>query len=353
MPNHQDSQESRLRQQINSGVFSPAYFLYGDEPYLKSGYAAKIAEKSVKKRTPGFDYLRFEGGDFTLDDLIDAAELLPFGVAVKCLEIIDLPLPELSDSEYRKLLELLRDPPPTAILVFRFAAVDPQKSAKGVKKTRFAEVTELIAEHGLVVRLDQREEGGLVAMINSSVTRRGCRISGSTARYLVETCGTDLNTLHNELDKLTAVRAGEEITPADIDCYCCRTLESDTFVMVRAINKGNAQTAMRVLSDLFTRKTEPLLILGALSSSYLNMYRAKAASTAPGGLEAFAKEAGLKATTLSYALRDTARLDITDLRRQIRILQEADAALKAGSGEARSRIVVEETLVKLLTAAGK
>ena len=91
-------------------------------------------------------------------------------------------------------------------MIFRFQAVDPQKNAKGEQKSRFTEVTELIRDHGLVVCLDQRDENGVTAMINSSVTRRGCRITSSTARYLVQTCGTDLTTLRNELDKLTAVR---------------------------------------------------------------------------------------------------------------------------------------------------
>lgn len=348
-----ENAESRLRQQLTSGVFSPVYFLYGNEPYLKLNYAERIVKKSVTKRQAGFDYLRFEGGEFTVDELADAAELLPLGVAVKCLEIVDLPLPELSANEYSKLLELLRDPPPTAIMIFRFQAVDPQKNAKGEQKSRFAEVTELIREHGLVVCLDQRDENGVTAMINSSVTRRGCRISSSTARYLVQTCGTDLTTLRNELDKLTAVRQNAEITQQDIDTYCCRTLESDTFAMVRAVNRGDAEKALRILSDLFVRKTEPLLILGAITSSYLNMYRARAAQGSSMGVDGFAKKTGVKASSLSYALKNASGTSVQTLRSCVAILQQADGSMKNGRGERANRILIEETLIRLLRETKK
>lgn len=343
--------EKELRTRLRSSRPRGIYVLFGNEDYLKQHYAEQIVKNIAGERKTGFNYIYFDDESFSSDALADAAELLPFGVDTKCVEVNDMPLPDMSLQEYSKLLELLRDPPETAVIVFRFTRIDPEKAAKGINvQSRFKEFSEIVSEHGTVAKLDRREADDLKSMLMASAQKRGSRMSSFTAAYMTEVCGCDLQNLQNEVEKLSAYCAGREITKEDIDKVCCRTLESDTFAMVRAIEKRDADHAFAVLSDLFSQKIAPVMILGALSSSYVNMYRAKCASESEGGIAEFCKTTGLRPTSLSYALKNAGRSDISQLRECIKILFEADMAVKNISSDDKSRTVLEETLIKLLSA---
>ena len=93
------------------------------------------------------------------------------------------------------------------------------------------------------------------------------------------------------------------------------------------------------------------MILGALSSSYADLYRAKIA--AAGGVQAqtLVEEFDYKgkAFRLKYAARDCSHLSVEALRESLDILAQADRRLKSGAADKKT--VLEETAAKLIVTA--
>ena len=171
------------------------------------------------------------------------------------------------------------------------------------------------------------------------------------ASYHVAYSGSDLNLLINELDKLCAYAAGREITQRDIDAVCIKSVEATAFDMVKALLRGKYADAYGMLDALFAQKTEPVMIAGALISSYVDMYRAKAALASGERVEAVAQAFNYKGREfrLRYAAQDASRLTLAQLGTCLDILSEADEALK--STRAEKRLVLEEAMLRLQCVA--
>ena len=66
----------RLIQDLKSGDFKKIYLLYGQEAYLRKQYKDKLKEAMIGDDTMNFSY--YEGKDFTVGEVIDQAETMPF-----------------------------------------------------------------------------------------------------------------------------------------------------------------------------------------------------------------------------------------------------------------------------------
>ena len=151
----------------------------------------------------------------------------------------------------------------------------------------------------------------------------------------------------NELDKLCAYAAGREITREDVDAVCIKSVEATAFDMIKSLLRGNYADAYQMLDTLFAQKTEPVMIAGALISSYVDMYRAKAALASGERTEAVAQAFNYKGREfrLRYAAQDASRLTLEQLRECLDVLGEADESLK--STRADKRLVLEEAMLRL------
>jgi DNA polymerase III delta subunit len=91
--------------------------------------------------------------------------------------------------------------------------------------------------------------------------------------------------------------------------------------------------------------------MGALASSYVNLYRALTAQEASIPLGEFGKELGMKnPNNLQYSLRDARTLGGKRLDESLRLLSESDKKLK--SLPVDGKIILEQTVVELLRIAG-
>ena len=68
-----------------------------------------------------------------------------------------------------------------------------------------------------------------------------------------------------------------EITGEMVESLVPKTTETTVFLMANALTAGEYERAYRLLEQLFYQNEEPLSILGALSASYVDMARVRAA----------------------------------------------------------------------------
>ncbi len=341
--------EADLRKQIEKAELDTLYVLHGEEKYLVRSYANKLIGKAAGKSFTDFNLQRFDG-DAPADEIAAAVEALPFMAERKCVAVSDLNLEARSAQEISKLNELIAGIPETTVLVIYLPSVeiDYRKSAKWKAFLKAA------AKYGSSVQLKLREGAELEKLLCSMASKRGCELSRQDAARLVSMCGKGLEQLSHELDKLCAYVGGSGvITKKEIDLLTPRSLETTVFSLARALLSGGYDLAYQLLDQLFFQNEEPIMILAALSSSYLDLYRARAAVQSGGsssGLAAvFPADYKGKEFRLRNAERDGKKLSLETLRESLDILLDTDLALK--SSRTSDRILLEKMIARLLLAA--
>ncbi len=337
-------EEKELQKQIKDGQFSSLYFICGDEAYLKKFYAGRIAEKTVSDGMRDFNEKRFEGKNIDFDELSEAVEAFPMMSDRRCVTIKDLPVDELNQTDRDKLMSVISDIPPTTTVVMWMDQTEvlPKKNARWKK---FLGEIEAFAQ---IVFLDKKGSTDLIKLVMRGVTKRGCSITPETASYLISLVGDDMTNLLSEVEKLCAFRPGAAVERADVDAVAVKTVEAVVFDLTKAMSSGDAGRAFNILSDLLRQKTEPLMILGVLISSYVDMYRVKVMISSNGKAEDAAKIFNYKGKEfrLRNAARDSRNMSLQQVRKCLDILAQCDSDLKSSGLD--SRILLEKCITQLM-----
>lgn len=337
--------DAALLRAIREQPPAPVYLIYGKETYYSGVCLEKLVKKLVKKGSEGFNLRRYEGENLDMAALKNECESLPLMAQYKCVVVTDLNLAALSEPAKRTLEGILDDPNPSTVLIFYMKGYEPQpkKSAK-VKK-----LMDKIDQVGVVAEINPKTRGELAKILRQKFQKAGCEISPANAGLMVDRCGSGMEGLLGEADKLIAYKGSGEITKADIELVTHKTLEASVYDLTRALFGARPENAFQILQDLFAEREEPMRILAALSSSVLDLYRAKAALNAGKGAEdVLALYAyGGRAFLARNAAQDAPRYAMAALRAAVGVLLDAETKMKSGGGEERT--LLEEAVFRIMT----
>lgn len=337
--------ENGLKTQIRNKTYSNLYLFYGEESYLKQLYVNRIIDKTVNPSFSSFNLHNIEGKDATLDIIAECCEALPMMDDYTVVAVHDMPLHKLDAVESSKLQSLVSDMSPSTILIFWQDTVEVDG-----KDRKWAPVLSLFDKHGCCVNFSKKTTADLVKILVNGATKRECTLLPDDAKYLISVVGDDMNVLLNELDKVCFFADKTQITRKHIDAVAIKSAEATTFMLSKALLSGNLDKAYEHLDVLYFRKTEPTLIMGTLISAYVDMYRAKVSLTNGGTATALAEFFNYrnKEFRLTNAARDASKLSINQLRECLEILAQADEKLKLNFEESKTRLIIEQVMVKLV-----
>lgn len=335
--------ENELKQQIKASEFSNLYFIYGEEKYLVKHYSNLLEKKIVDPAFADFNLHSYDGKAVDLEDVAVAAESLPMMSEYACLIIKDLPVDSLNDDEFSKLESIVKDIPETTVIIVTLPTLAVNmKSSKGKK------VMSCFEKFGTVVEFAHFSSQQLIKLIEKGAKERGCAFGFSEANYLLTLIGDDMSVVLNELEKICAYKKEGSVTKADIDAVVVKSMQARVFDLTKALFANNCDTAMSILDTLFAMKEEPINILGAIVTSYVDMYRAKVYIS--GGMRATDAAEDFnyrnKEFRLTNAAKTVSRFSMKQLRTFLEVLSEADVMLKSSS--TNGRLILEQTITKLL-----
>ena len=342
------SNEIDLKKHLKEQPLARVYFLYGEESYLTSHYASLIAGKAVgKDDLSEFNLHKFDGQTCTPEELEDAAEALPLMAERTCVVVRDYDITTGGAAAQERVMALVSDPPESCVMVFWVDAVVPDLK-KNAKWKAFAAAIE---KNGVSVDFPRKSNADIVRMLCAGAAKRGNTLRPEDARLLVEQCGDELNLLLNELDKLCGLAGEGEITKEHIETAATHNLEASVFDLSKALLQNNYTRAYTCIHRLFAQREEPVSILAVLSSSYVDLYRAKVAVLSGKQADSLAADFAYrgKEFRLRNAARDCSRLSLPMLRKSLNVLADADIKLK--SSRIDKRVVLEQTAAQLIVIA--
>ncbi len=340
--------EETLKKQIKAGEFSRVYIMYGNEGYLKQHYVNLLSSKAVSEDFADFNLKKLDGKDTNLNEINDCVSSFPMMSEYTCTVVKDFPLSDYIGDRGKvneDFLGIIEDLPETTVLIFWMDTIEVDE-----KNTKWTKIIKLFDQFGACAKIDKRTRSALEKLLIVSAAKKDCTLSRECAAYIVQLVGEDMSTLQNELNKVCAYAGNGDITKEQIDKTVIISVEAKIFNLSRMIVRGEADKAFENLANLFKLREEPVVISAILSKAFVDMYRVKAA-----------KEAGIPYTKLAddfpsaykgrgflldNAASDGSRYALTQLKKALDILSDADRRLKS-TGE-DDKIIIEELVLRLL-----
>lgn len=303
---------------------SAVCFASADE-YLLATHAFRLTQY-LQEQWEDSEITRIAGEDFTLEEAVLAAGTISFFATKRIIRIDRLQPASLSDKDMAEFCELLHDTENAIFIITLWCKNQKDRKTKKVKK-----LEEAVKLTGCWQDLSAPGGGDLKAMAKSMAKSLGAVLDDAAAQELTERTGGDLYLLSNEIAKLAAGAGYGTITKDTVAVLAARTVEADVFKMIDAVTAGKPAEAFAILDRLLYLRSEPVVIVGALASSFVDMARVQTGGRHKVGYAGVFKD--LQYTGSDYRLKRAAqnasRFSARQLRSALEILVELDTSLKS------------------------
>ena len=275
------------------------YLLWGKEDYLREQYLTQLKSVCIPEGESGFNYRRFDGPEIGAVQLRQAIDSVPFLSERSFVELRDLDINRLKESQEIQLV--LSDIPEYCTVCFvQNAEYEPDGRLK------------LIASHGK-------------------------RIDFEAAQRLIFISGDLMNRLIPEIEKIAAYAPGDTVSVREVEAVAHHIPEAQVFELTDQLAKKQLNAAMNTLAELFAENEyDPIYLLAVLGSQMRRLYAARLAIEKGLGSKYVAECCSIKYDFLVGKLMDSARgFTLEQLRDAVRICAETDEAMKSSGGDGR------------------
>ena len=246
------------------------YVLRGEEEFLRENFVLKLRERCLPEGTDSFNYTRLDGPAPDMRRLSDALESMPFLAERTLCEVRGFDINKTKDYDTALFSSLIADVPAWCTVVFIFP---PDYAPDG----RLAPVKAL-NKAALTVEFTRQSDRDLTRWLYKQFQQRGKSVDMETAEYMLYVCGTLMNALLPEIDKVAGYAKGERILISDIDAVAKKAPESTVFNLTDALGDGKFDEAALLLSNLLEdREENPHKLLYVISEQMRRLYAARLA----------------------------------------------------------------------------
>lgn len=245
-----------VKHAISQRNFSPIYFLMGDEPFFIDEISNLLINTVLPEEQRDFNQTILYGKDTSVEEIISVCKRFPMMADFQLVVVREAH--ELSRT-IEQLTSYAEQPQPTTVLVLCY---------KNKKLDKRKKLSKAIQKNGTIVETKKLYDNKLPSWIEQRVRSMKRTIDFSAAAVLSESVGSDLGTLHNQLDKLClVVEQGNAITVDDIEQHVGISKEYNNFELRKAIGSGNVAQAYKI-AHYFGRHPKQHPLLGTINSLY-------------------------------------------------------------------------------------
>lgn len=266
------------------------YLFFGEERYLLENKVKKI-KKDFGELVQGINYIQID--DTNVEELISDLETPAFGFHKKLIVAKNTGLfkkekksasKTKTTKETKKKKNAVEEKLPLPEKIAKYLQ-DNEKELNEIVELIFIEeeadkntLFQTIEKIGEVKEFSFLKLSELVTNLKKLVGAYQVNLDDSTAKYLVESCGTNMQELINEIRKLIEYKgAGGTITKEDVDKLCIKQIQAVIFDLTDNLGKKETGKAMEVYKGLLANKEPVQKILVALYNHFKKLYLVKIA----------------------------------------------------------------------------
>lgn len=322
----------QLNEDIKSGNFKQIYLLYGEERYLRRQYRERL-RKALCNEGDTMNTHFYEGKDFSVGEVIDLAETLPFLAERRVIFITDS---GLFKSGGEKMAEYLASPNETTFFVFTESEVDKR-----------SKLFKAVTAKGYAAEFTVQDENTLKRWVAGVLAKDGKKITENTVQLLLSKTGTDMGNIQSELEKLICYCMDREvITDEDVEAICTTRISNHIFDMINAIADRQQKKALELYYDLLALKEPPMRILFLIARQCNMLLQAKELKSKGYDNRTIGSKLGVPPFIAGKYLNQASRFRTSTLRSAVKQCVEAEEAVK--SGQMNDMMSVEILILSVL-----
>ena len=245
------------------------YFFHGEETFLMEHYLDAMKRLLLDELTESFNYHRLNEETFDIRGFADGVESLPMMAEHTLVQVDDVDLFKLPESDREKMIDILSDIPEHCTVVFVYLTA-PWKPDKRLKK-----LWEAVSKYGAQVEFRKQEPKDLIPWISRAFARKGKKIDNALCGYLIDITGETMTALAGEIGKICAYSGADQIKRSDIDAVTEPVLDAVVFQMTDLMGQGKYGPALMKLQQLLKMQQEPVAILGAVGAHFRRLGAAR------------------------------------------------------------------------------
>ena len=312
-----------LRPALQDKQFSPAYYLHGEDEFLKEDALHHLIDAAADPSTRDFNLDQRRGGDVDAASLASLLRTPPMMAERRVIVIRDAPA--LKKDAAETLVKYLASPAADIVVVLTAAADD--KPAKPLST--------------LAVAVDCKPLSGVQVpkWITARVSRLGAAISDGAVSLLQATVGSDLGELAIALDKLASYCGNRTIEEDDVTTLVGVRREETAGRLLDAVAMRDATLALSLVPGVLRQpKTGAVPIVMMLTTQTLAIAAMRArnlpASRLSGEYWSLLKRGGSNLTGRPWGeavdtwVRATNQWTLPELDYALEILLQTDRSLK-------------------------
>jgi DNA polymerase-3 subunit delta len=325
---------TELDRSLREGL-RPLYLLLGPEIYLRRVAAQTITETALSRTMlREFNESAFSLQSDAVQSAVAAAEQLPMMSEIRVVRIRDFA--RLREADEDVLIRYLNNPSPTTVMIF--IADDLDKRRKSSK---------VLLDTCTVVEFAPLKDAEAKAWAKSQLKELKVSADDQVLSELIRLVGTDVQTLANELEKLTsAAAATNRITLDHVDELIGRSRELSNFELADHLMAGNRKRALETLHRLLEDGAEPVMLVGLIAGNYHRLALGKHL-LARGGREEVFRNISLPPFKRDSYISTLQRSTAAKIARGIQLTAAADLAIK--TSQATPRLQLEMLVCELAT----
>lgn len=244
---------------IRNKIFSPVYFLHGEEPFFIDQLTRFIEKNALDEDVREFNQTIVYGRDVRPDEVTDLARRFPMMgnyqlVIVKEAQALN---------NIEEIEPCLKSPLNTTILVIAY------KYKKFDKRKAFYKLMEK-SEDVVIFTSERLKDYQVPQWIEKAVDLLGYSINPVSSGLLADYLGNDLSKIHNELEKLAInLEPGSLITETEIEEHIGISKDFNIFELQNALVRKEAMKAHRIIQYFESNPREhPLQMISVMLHNY-------------------------------------------------------------------------------------
>lgn len=309
-----------ITEQLKSGEFSPVYYIFGNEPYLKFFWLEKLRDAFLPEDVRDDVTYRYDGETLSSEEFESAAGSFSMLSDRKVVIVKDLPLNGDVAAFCLKNPDVFA---PDGMIIFYDTKDDYDKKSENAKK-----FIDLISEKGSLVRIDSPDEKTLVRWIGKQCAVEGLTVSEYDAKYLLDCIGPSMLALRSEIEKIRFYTDDGRLKASDVDAICHNSAEVKGYLITNAIIESDPGKAFLLIEDFLKTKDGNEQILAATVFGYIGkLWKVKLLLDLGSSDSEIAKAIGVK-NAFSY-IKCAKKHSVEDIDDAVEICVKADIALKS------------------------
>lgn len=314
-----------MYQAIKNDQIDQVYIFQGDERYMLDNTLQMMMDKSIDQGQKDFNLHIFSGQDASVNQILEACEMLPFFDKRRIVVVRDIPIAkQFSKEELDRLKEYASAPAMSTVLVIA--------PLGNYKTTAFYKA---LQKKGMVVNFETLAPLEYNKWVKKKFKQVGVAISSSDIHYFCQktTYGVKgenytLYDADNHIQAISHSANNGTVTRELIDAFIKDPIENSIFKLMDAIIDNNMIKSMQFFNKLMEDKGNEIMVFGYVAKQFRNMYKCKKLLNEGYSSAEIAKRLDLKPYPTKKLCQYCFNYKLSDIYDVIKYLETVDYRMK-------------------------